>query len=358
MGVEGSRRDYSLIGRDTKLAEERGLANADWYACKIPRARMKELIQRRDGPAIRDTLIWLSVIALSGVLGYMTWGTWWAVPCFFVYGLFYGSASGPRWHEAGHRTAFKTMWMNDVLYEIGSFMFFFESVPWRWSHTRHHTDTIIVGRDPEIPASRPPNLLSMALDVFSLLRVPKEFAKMVRHCFGRLTPAEATYIPVQERHKVYRNARLYVLIYAGVISWALAIHSILPLMYVGLPVIYGGWLMSIFSFTQHGGLAEDVLDHRLNSRTVYMNPIFRFIYWEMNYHVEHHMFPMVPYYSLAKLHQEVKADMPTPYNSTWEALRELVPTLIREVKEPTHFVRRQLPATGGPVSALEPRLTG
>ena len=49
---------------------------------------------------------------------------------------------------------------------------------------------------------------------------------------------------------------------------------------------------------QHGGLAEDVLDHRLNSRTVYMNPVSRWIYWNMNYHVEHHMFPMVPYHAL------------------------------------------------------------
>ena len=354
MRVEITRRDYSLIGRDTKLAEERGLANAEWYACRISRARMKELMQRRDGPAVRDTLIWFAAIAASGVLGYLTWGTWWTVPCFAVYGLLYGSASGPRWHEAGHGTAFKTQWMNDVLYEIGSFMYFFESVPWRWSHTRHHTDTIIVGRDPEIPAPRPPNLLSVALDVFSFLRVPKEFAKMVRHGFGRLTPAEETYIPDQERYKVYRNARIYILIYAGVVAWAMAIRSILPLMYVGLPAFYGGWLMAIFSFTQHGGLAEDVLDHRLNTRTVYMNPIFRFIYWEMNYHVEHHMFPMVPYHALGKLHREVKADMPKPYNSTWEALRELVPTFIKEVKEPTYFVRRQLPPGAEPASALEP----
>ena len=64
------------------------------------------------------------------------------------------------------------MWMNDALYEIASFMYFFESVPWRWSHTRHHTDTIIVGRDPEIAAPRPPDLLGIALDVFSLVRAP------------------------------------------------------------------------------------------------------------------------------------------------------------------------------------------
>ena len=64
----------------------------------------------------------------------------------------------------------------------------------------------------------------------------------------------------------------------------------------------------MFGLTQHAGLAEDVLDHRLNSRTVYMNPVFRFLYWNMNYHVEHHMFPMVPYHALPALHAEMKAD--------------------------------------------------
>jgi fatty acid desaturase len=251
MAVEITKRDYSLIGREAKLAEERGLANAEWYACKISRARMKELMQRRDGPAIRDTLIWFAAIIISGTLGFFAWHTWWAVPCFLVYGVLYASASGPRWHEAGHGTAFKTPWINAALYEIGSFMYIFESVPWRWSHTRHHTDTIVVGRDPEIPAPRPPDLLSIAVDVFSLKRVPTELAKMMRHCFGRLSAVEATYIPDLERPKVYRYARVYLLIYAAVVILAFTTHSLLPLMYVGLPAFYGGWLMSIFSLTQH-----------------------------------------------------------------------------------------------------------
>jgi fatty acid desaturase len=354
MPVEITKRDYSLIGREAKLAEERGLANAEWYACKIPRSRLKELMQRRDGPAIRDTLLWFAALIISGTLGYLTWHTWWTVPCFLVYGVLYGSASGPRWHEAGHGTAFKTPWMNIALYEIGSFMYIFESVPSRWSHTRHHTDTIIVGRDPEIPAPRPPDLLGIALDVFNLKRLRTEFTEILRHSFGRLTPAEETYIPDQERHKVYRNARIYILIYAAVIALAVATRSILPLMYVGLAAVYGGWLMDIFSLTQHAGLAEDILDHRLNTRTIYMNPIFRFIYWEMNYHIEHHMFPMVPYHALGKLHQELRADMPKPYSGLWEAYREIIPTLIRELKDPTYFVRRELPSTAQPVSSLEP----
>jgi fatty acid desaturase len=352
--VEITRRDYSLIGLDAKLAEERGLANAEWYSCKISRPRLIELMQRRDGPAIRDTLIWFAALIITGTLGYLTWGTWWTVPCFVVYGVLYNSAAGPRWHEASHRTPFKTTWMNDVLHEVAGFMMFRESVPWRWSHTRHHTDTLIVGRDPEIHVPRPADLLGFALDFFHLKSGPKEFAHMVLHCFGRLTAAEETYIPDEERHKVYRNARIYLLIYAAVGAWAMAIHSILPFMYVGLPCFYGAWLGVIFAMTNHAGLAEDVLDHRLNTRTLYMNPIFRFLYWEMNYHIEHHMFPMVPYHALAKLHQELKADMPKPYNGLWEVYREIIPTIVREVKDPTYFVLRQLPSTAQPISSPEP----
>jgi fatty acid desaturase len=354
MPVEITRRDYSLVGRDTKLAEERGLANAQWYACKISRERMKELMQRRDGPAIRDTIIWFALLITSGVLGYLTWGTWWAVPCFLAYGTIYGSTSDSRWHESGHRTAFKTTWMNDVLYEIASFMVFRESVVWRWSHTRHHTDTIIVGRDREIAAPRPPDLLGIVLSFVNFKNGPKECRNMLVHCFGKLRPDEATFIPESERPKVFRNARLYILIYASVITWAIVGRSWLPLMYIGLPSFFGQGLMVVYGLTQHAGLAEDVLDHRLNTRTVYMNPINRYLYWEMNYHVEHHMFPMVPYHALGKLHQELKGDMPKPYSSIWNAYREIVPALLKQRKDPTYFVCRQLPGHVQPVPALEP----
>jgi hypothetical protein len=50
LGVEISKGDNSLVARDAGLAEERGLANAEWYASKIPRMRVKQM-QRQDGPA-------------------------------------------------------------------------------------------------------------------------------------------------------------------------------------------------------------------------------------------------------------------------------------------------------------------
>jgi fatty acid desaturase len=122
-----------------------------------------------------------------------------------------------------------------------------------------------------------------------------------------------------------------------------AVGSILPAMFIGLPTLYGGWLSVVFGLTQHAGLDENVLDHRLNSRTVYMNPVFRFLYWNMNYHVEHHMFPMVPYHALPKLHAAIRHDCPPPYHGLLQAYREIIPTLLRQRRDPEHFVRRELP---------------
>ena len=112
-----------------------------------------------------------------------------------------------------------------------------------------------------------------------------------------------------------------------------------------------GWMSDGVVMTgvlQHGGLADNVLDHRLNSRTVYMNPISRFIYWNMNYHVEHHMFPMVPFHRLPDLHEAIKHDLPAPNTSIVQAYREMWPAVVRQLRCESHFLRRDLPATARP----------
>lgn len=151
-------RNYSLEGPLNRRAVQIGLANAEWYKTPITRARMKELMQRSDGPATRDTIIWFLALAVAGELGVYSRGSWWCVPFFIVYGVLYGSAGNSRWHECGHGTAFKTPWKNDAIYQLACFMTVRNPTVWRWSHSRHHTDTIIVGRDPEIILMRPRSL--------------------------------------------------------------------------------------------------------------------------------------------------------------------------------------------------------
>lgn len=343
-----SRRDYSLVGRDTRAAIESGLASAEWYHTDIPRKAMKELMQRRDGPAIRDTIIWLVAIAFSVSGCVYFWETWLCVPFFFVYGTLYGSSSDARWHECGHGTAFKTQWMNDVVYQIASFMLMRNPVTWRWSHVRHHTDTIIVGRDAEIALMRPPDLVRMVLNFFGIVDAWYSMGALSRNALGRLSPEEESFIPETERAKAVRIARIHMAIYTATVALAAYLGSWLPLMLIGLPRLYGAWHMVLVGLLQHGGLADNVTDYRLNTRTVYMNPVSRFIYLNMNYHVEHHMFPMVPYYALPRLHDMIKHDLPAPNPSMWHAYKEMFPVLLRQLRNEAFFLKRELPPTARP----------
>ena len=334
------RRDYRLTGPEAARAADKGLVSASGYQCPISRKRLKELMQRRDGPALRDTALWGLALLVTGFGGYWFWGSWACVPFFMAYGVLYGTASNARWHEMGHGTAFKTRWMNDAVYQVASFMCLFEPHVRRWSHTRHHTDTIVVGRDPEIVEPRPPSLVRMALSLFNLPHGFNTLRSVFRHAAGQMDDEEKTYIPESEWPGVVRTARIWLVIYALVIGLALYQHSWLPLMFIGLPSLYGAWLSYLFGLSQHVGLAEDSLDHRSNCRTIYMNPLLRFIYMNMNYHLEHHMYPMVPYHALAQLHEEIRHDCPPPYPDLLGAFKEIIPAILRQRKDPGYFIRR------------------
>ena len=337
--------DYSLVGPSSKYALDHGLANAEWYRAPIPRARLKQLMQRSDGPALRDTAIWIAAFLMTGGLACYLWPGLWSIPFFLVYGVLYGSSSDSRWHECSHGTAFKTPWMNDVVYNIACFMIMREPTVWRWSHTRHHTDTIIVGRDPEIAVMRPTVVLKVASMFFAIPQVWGAIKSMIRHALGQLTLEEADFIPESERGKVYITARIWLAIHIAVIAFSFYIGSLLPMLLVGpLPTMYGAWEHIVTGITQHTGLPENVLDHRLNCRTVYMNAVQRFIYWNMNYHIEHHMFPMVPYHQLPALHEEMKKYCPPPYRSVTAAYLEIIPAILRQAREPGWAVARPIPS--------------
>jgi Na+-transporting NADH:ubiquinone oxidoreductase subunit F len=339
-------RDYSIVGPERKRAFDRGLVDAAWYTTPLEREQLRLLMQRRNGPAIRDTLLWFALLGASGYLAHRSWGTWWMIPAFVVYGTLYGSVSDSRWHECGHRTAFKTGWMNDAVYFIASFMVWREAVSWRWSHIRHHSDTIVVGRDPEIAFQRPMQARKPLKEFLGLSSNPGETRKILLNTVGRFTPDELDYLPEAEQPKVVRTARIYVAIWLAVIAACVALRSVEPLFFVVLPSFYGKWLLVAYGITQHAGLAEDTLDHRLNSRSIRMNRLHRYLYWNMNFHGEHHMFPNVPFHALPALAEATKADFPPQYTGFAQAYREIWMAYRAQQTNPDFFVDRSplLPA--------------
>jgi len=253
--------------------------------------------------------------------------SWWSLPFWLAYGVLYGSAMDSRWHECGHGTAFKTRWMNRWVYQIACFCMIRDPHCWKFSHVRHHSDTIIVGRDPEIAIMRPVLVAKMLANLIGLIDARDGVTRMIRHASGQILPDEAEYMEPVFFHQTIRTSRIWLVIYAFVLAAAILFQSWIPLLLIGLPRLFGCWHMVMCGWLQHGGLADNALDHRLNCRTVYMNPVSRFIYWNMNYHVEHHMFPLVPYYKLQDLHAVCR----------W-----------KQRTDPDFYIRRLLPETANP----------
>ena len=337
---------YSLsrgFAADTDLATEE-LGAGDWWTPEISRKELKALMKREDARPLANYILWLVLLAGSGVVAYLTLGTWWAIAAFFVYGTIYSSCD-PRSHDLGHAATFKTRWLNTFFCDLTLFMTLKEPVMWRWRHARHHTDTVHVGRDPEILVTRPADLLRIGSDLFFLNNLKGEMGPTLLHAFGRVSADARHYVPESELRKMFWSARLLVGAIVAVIALCVYLGSAVPLLFLWGPRFYANWLNFFGFLSQHAGLAEDSYDHRLNTRTFLMNPALEFLYANMNYHIEHHLYPLIPYYNLPKLHAAIRDQLPHTYRSLPEVTREVLPILWRQAYDPEYFDRRSLPGT-------------
>ena len=176
---------------------------------------------------------------------------------------------------------------------------------------------------------RPPDLIKQVLGIFGVIELKVNLIRWFSHVRGKINAEEATYLREKDFPKVFLTARVWGLIFFVTLASALFLNSFVPLLLVVTPRLYGTWQMSMTGALHHLGMAENVTNHRLNTRTVMMGAINRFLYLNMNYHVEHHMFTMVPYYQLPALTELIKDDLPAAetsifaHRNDWMLLAEM-----------------------------------
>jgi fatty acid desaturase len=148
-----------------------------------------------------------------------------------------------------------------VVYHIASFQVMRNPVNWRWSHARHHTDTIIVGRDPEIAWMHPIKLWLKALAYVGVRDTWLSLVTLARNAAGVLSDDEKDYIPESERPKAVFWARVHMAIYAArrrSSRWpcsasGMGWKSVIPFLLIGGPRMYGAWHMVMTAFCSTAG---------------------------------------------------------------------------------------------------------
>ncbi|HEY9013568.1 MAG TPA: fatty acid desaturase, partial [Gemmatimonadales bacterium] len=293
---------------------------------------------------------YLGLLALSGAAAWYSIGRLplaLVVLIFYVHGTFYAFLVN-AFHEFCHQTVFKSKWLNPPFLYLISFMSWSNPV-WFWaSHQEHHKYTLHPPDDQEVILPQKITLesfLKTAIanpwDMWFRIKMHIRLARgIIQGSWEeRLFPPSA----VALRRDLFNWARFALIGHLVIAAVALALGWWPLILVFTLAPFYGGLLQWLCNNTQHAGLQDNVSDFRLCTRTFTVNPFVQFLYWHMNYHIDHHMYAAVPCYNLPKLHRAIRADLPhcpAGLIATW---REIIPIIRRQRLDPTYEFVAELP---------------
>ncbi|MEZ0296759.1 MAG: fatty acid desaturase [Candidatus Methylacidiphilales bacterium] len=344
----------SLLKQEPHLKEftedVRRNVSINWYRTKLPPGALKQLHEKSDWQASVQTLGYLAMLAIPGAGAWYSfnYGTWWlTAACLFIYGMV-ASFLINAVHELGHGTVFRTKWLNDFFCHVFAFLGWINHELFQSSHIRHHRYTLHPPDDLEV-------VLPVRLIVWNALRhgivnagaFKGHIQNTLRIARGRFQGDwELTLYPENDKASrvvPVRWARAMLLGH-GIIAMISISYGqwIIPIIISGSG-IFGGWLNFLCNNTQHVGLQDNAADFRLCCRTFTLHPFVRFVYWQMNYHIEHHMYAAVPCYNLGKLHEMIRHDLPPTPHGLIAVWQEIIAILKRQEQEPGYQHIPQLP---------------
>jgi fatty acid desaturase len=322
----------------------------EWYRSRVNREQLQALNRRSDIKGLIQTGGFLGLLTVTGATAYFAVGRipW---PLVLLLFLFHGTCWAfllNGFHELVHDSVFKTRALNKLFLRIFAFLSWSNHHHFWASHTEHHRYTLHAPQDLEVIL---PIEFSIKGFLTGALVSPAGFwyslSSTVRTACGKLEgPWDTALFPDSrpvERRQLFRWARILLAGQAAIIVAAVVMRLWWLPVLTTLAPFYGGWLFYLCNNSQHVGLQEDAPDFRLCCRTFTLNPFVAFLYWNMNYHTEHHMYAAVPCYNLQKLHALIKADMPPCHRGLFRTWQEIIMILKRQKVDPTYRYSPELP---------------
>lgn len=322
-----------------------------WYRTPIDSAELKILSQRSDLQGCVQTLSYLGLCALTTAAALYGAGRW---PMAIV--ILIVLAHGTVWsfmingvHELGHGTVFRTRWLNEFFVRVLSFLGWINFHSFNSSHMRHHAYTLHPPDDLEVVL--PTKLMIRHFLSYGFINFPSvrdTIKNTVRIARGKFEGDwELILFPAsdpEKRRPPVNWARTLLIGHGLILGLSIYFHLWLVPVLITLASFYGGWLHFLCNNTQHIGLQDNVPDFRLCCRTFLLNPLVGLLYWRMNYHTEHHMYPTVPCYNLHRLHLAVRHDLPPCPRGLIATWREIIGILKIQFSDPAYQHKAPVPS--------------
>lgn len=286
--------------------------NAASSGVNLDKKSIKQLTRRSNAPGLRWVAGWVTLLAVTCYLLYVALGTWWVAPAMLLYGTALTLPAYALSHECAHGTAFRTRWLNELFFWVGSLIYFEEPYHRRYAHARHHTYTWNKGLDAQMPFATPLTLKGWFLEVSGITLFIYELGVFLRNASGRFSDEVRAFTPASELPKLKWGARACLGVYLCLAALSVAFGWLWPVVFVLIPRIVGGPVMLLYTLIQHVEMEEDQRSILRSTRSFRTSGFSRFLYMNMNHHIEHHLYPMVPFHALPALSTAIGRQLPEP----------------------------------------------
>ncbi|MEI6083726.1 MAG: fatty acid desaturase [Verrucomicrobiota bacterium] len=338
-------------------------AKINWYRCQVDPAVMSELMQCSNLQGFGQAFGHLGLWCLTGTLAFLAYrqiaptNWFWSVPlllaALFAHGTVGAFLGGTACHELSHKTPFKTKSINEFFLKVFAFLGWWDQVWFRPSHIRHHQVTVHKEYDGEVILPQQITCENwrfwLSLFAWNPQNTWNGIKMYYRRATGRMDNEWSEFVMPESNPQIrrqHRNWARFTLIGHAILATLFIVtgHWFLIVVFT-LGAQYCGWLAFLCGFPQHYGMSPDVPDHRLSCRTFTCAWLPAFLYWNMQYHVEHHMFPAVPFFNLPKLRKVIEHDLPPAPRGLRATWQEMMAIHRRMQTEPNYCYVPKLPQT-------------
>lgn len=307
-----------------------------WQRPKLEPGVLKTLNERRNGYSVFRLVTYVLLLSVSAFLTIYLGkiSLWFAVPFLYFYYFVYGFLTAIS-HEIRHKTMLTKKY--DGIQEV--IFFIIQTLMWqsphyeRISHRLHHRYTMVRDNDPETDW---PELVTRRWLITFMLKMASRLVfvgaivylfidiyKQIQRAFGAGDKMMKTFCNAKEIKRIRKESAAILLLHTSIVILAVVFEAWVLLLFITIAWQVGQVSASTYFYTEHLSKMYNANDQRLVTRSVKVGPFVKMLYWGLDDHIEHHIFPAVPSCNLPKLHEILK-DQQDERISVWACWKEII----------------------------------
>lgn len=275
----------------------------------IDKKTLQQLVEKNNILASLYLLFHLGIIILFALLFILFLKKEFYFICFLIYitycSIFNFLGTAGAMHEFAHGTVFSNKKVNKIFYFIFGCLTWTNPSMFLATHFKHHKDMLfdddfenIIGREKRLS-----KLEMISMIFISPFNTIKRIYYVCLSALGIFKSPVLRKILINKSRQVQFDAIIILLFHIMIIAISIIIGSFVPILLFSLPAFVARYPAHILAVSQHNvDISNKKTYNQLSAAVSIRLPFFlRAIYWNMNFHCEHHFLPTVPHYNLKKL---------------------------------------------------------